>query len=94
MFYRPKYLAAAPIPVATLTVKTRIDGVPAKKRISIFDRQSQALLWHSFTNSNGEITIGLPLNYVEADYLSVVAYDDTGTYNAVIADSARATLVP
>ena len=94
MFSSPEILPALPVQVAALTVQTKIDGVPARKRISIIDRQSQALLWHSFTNPNGEITRVLPLNYVEADYLCIAAYDDTGTYNAVIADNARATLVP
>ena len=94
MFRRPTLLPAAPQQVATLTVKTQIDGEPARRRISILDRKSQSLLWHSFTNIDGEITRILPLQYTTSDYLIVTAMDDTGTYNAVVADNVQTTLLP
>ncbi|WP_417705313.1 hypothetical protein [Rheinheimera aquimaris] len=94
MFKRPSILPAQTQQTATLTVKTQINGVPAKRRISILDRKSQVLLWHSFTNADGEITRVLPLNYATADYLIVTALDDTGTYNAVVADNAQTALQP
>lgn len=94
MFLYPKRLPADSQQTAALTVKTQIDGVPARRRISIIDRKSQLLLWHSFTNVDGEITRILPLKYATSDYLCIAAYDDTGTYNAVIADNAQTTLLP
>ncbi|GAB2933682.1 hypothetical protein [Rheinheimera gaetbuli] len=94
MFFYPVTLAALPQQTASLSVQTKIDGVAARRRISIIDRKSQALLWHSFTNPDGEITRILPLKYTTSDYLCVAAYDDTGTYNAVVADNAQTTLLP
>lgn len=94
MFVYPNNLVALPLQAAALSVQTKIDGVPARRRISIIDRKSQSLLWHSFTNPDGEITRILPLKYATSDYLCVAAYDDTGTYNAVIADNAQTTLLP
>ena len=94
MFTYPKKLAAAPQAIAKLTVQTKIDGVPTRRRISIIDRVSQLLLWHSFTNPDGEITRRLPLKYATGEFLCITAFDDTSTYNAVIADNAQAELAP
>jgi hypothetical protein len=94
MFFSPNILPAQPQQVAAITVQTKIDGVAARKRISIIDRETQTLLWHSFTDVTGEITRILPINYATANYLCVTAYDDTGTYNAVVADNAQAILLP
>jgi hypothetical protein len=94
MFAYSKVIAALPQQTAALTIQTQIDGIPARRRISIIDRNSQVLLWHSFTEANGEITRVLPLNYATADYLCVTAYDDTGTYNAAVADNVQSVLLP
>lgn len=94
MFVYIRKLAALPQPSAALGILTKINGVPARRRISIIDRKTQALLWHSFTEATGDISRVLPLIYATTDYLCVTAYDDTGTYNAVVADNVQADLVP
>lgn len=94
MFVIPNILDAEQQLTAALTVKTKISGVAARKRIAIVDRKTQALLWHSFTESNGEMSRILPLKYASTDYLCVTAFDDTVTYNAVVADNVQADLVP
>lgn len=94
MFAYPKILSASALQVSALTVQTKIDGVPTRKRISIYDRKNQVLQWHSYTDTNGEITRILPINYATADFLIVTALDDTGTYNAVVADNVQTTLLP
>lgn len=94
MFFYMQLLPVTPQPVAKLTVKTQVLESPVRKRVSIVDRLTQELLWHSFVEADGEITRILPLKYSGSDYLCVTAYDDTGTYNAVVADNVQSELVP
>ncbi|MCT8124423.1 hypothetical protein H1D31_00025 [Alishewanella sp. BS5-314] len=94
MFFRSALLPPEPQVIAFLTVKTQVSSAPARKRIVVVDRETQELLWHSFVENNGEITRRLPPAYASTRYLCVKAYDDTMTYNAVVADFVQAELMP
>ena len=63
-----------------------VDGSPAQKRVLLFDRISLELLAATYSASaTGAWELsGLP-EYAEGSLL-VVAFDDTGTYNAEVAD--------
>ena len=63
-----------------------VDGSPAEKRIYVYSRSSMSLVaatWSSRTNGAWKV-FGLP-EYAEGALL-VLSVDDTGTYNAEVAD--------
>lgn len=63
-----------------------IDGVPSRRVVGVFDRRSLSLIAAAISEATtGEWELaGLP-EYPEAALL-VVALDNTGTYNAEVAD--------
>ena len=63
-----------------------VDGNPAQKRVMVFNRISLELLAATYSDpATGAWELsGLP-EYAEGSLL-VVAFDDTGTYNAEVAD--------
>ena len=63
-----------------------MDGNPAQKRVMVFNRISLELLAATYSApATGTWELyGLP-EYAEGSLL-VVAFDDTGTYNAEVAD--------
>ena len=63
-----------------------VDGNPAQKRVVVFNRISLKLLaaTYSAPATGAWELYGLP-EYAEGSLL-VVAFDDTGTYNAEVAD--------
>ena len=63
-----------------------VDGNPAQKRVMVFNRISLELLaaTYSAPTTGAWELYGLP-EYAEGSLL-VVAFDDTGTYNAEVAD--------
>ena len=63
-----------------------VDGNPAQKRVMVFNRISLELIaaTYSAPATGAWELYGLP-EYVERSLL-VLAFDDTGTYNAEVAD--------
>ncbi len=63
-----------------------VDGSPAKKRVVVFLRDSFTAVFVTLSDpaTGAWKAVGLP-QYAEGA-LTVIAFDDTGTYNAEVAD--------
>lgn len=85
--------AGASEPFAKVYGVTKTDSVPTPSRISILDRVSQYLLFTGKTAADGSWQRYVPAPYVTLRKLAVIAFDDTGTFNAVIADNVSAEVV-
>lgn len=79
---------------AYLHVNTKVNDVSVMSRISVSERRTHLLIQAHATNGAGEIRVVVPLKYTLFANLCVTAYDDTGTYNAVVADNVQAELAP
>lgn len=69
----------------------KVDGAPAEKRIVLQDRRSMSYIGSTISRPDGTWKIGNIWNPGEGNGL-VTVFDDTGTYNAEVAD--HITLVP
>lgn len=92
MFFEDQILKKS-VAASMLEINTKISGAPVRARVSVIDRRSQQLLWHSLTENNGQIEIVLPASYGSEYNLTVLAHDDTSTYNAVVADNVQSELL-
>lgn len=62
------------------------NGVPAKKRIMIFHKKTYEIIASAWSDATTGIWKISNTNEYPDRMLYVVAFDDTGTYNAEIAD--------
>jgi len=70
------------------------NGAPAKKRILVFSRESNTVIASTFSDATtGHWQISHTLEYPEKS-LFAVAFDDTETFNAEIADFISQVTMP
>lgn len=77
-----------------LMIESKQGGIAYKSLVQLSDRNTANLLWFGRTDSLGTLRVVLPFYYTAVKELLVVAMDDTGTYNAVVADNVQAELMP
>lgn len=75
-------------------VETKQVTVPYQSRVQISDRRLGTLFWLGKTDAVGKLRVIVPVQYTTKNDLLVVAVEDTGTYNAVVADRVQAELMP
>lgn len=75
-------------------VETKQGGVAYQSRVQVVDRNTGTLFWLGKTNPLGNLRVIVPFKYSTKTDLLVTAVDDTGTYNAVVADRVQAELMP
>lgn len=75
-------------------VETIQGGVAYQSRVHVSDRNLGTLFWTGKTDSAGKIRVIVPITYTTKNDLLVTAVEDTGTYNAVVADRVKAELMP
>lgn len=79
---------------AKLTINTQQAGTPYQAIVQISDRRVGIPLNFAKTNVQGELKLVVPAKYATRNDLLVVAIDNSGTYNAVVADRVQAELMP
>lgn len=63
-----------------------VDGVGAARRVEVQDRLTRELFAATWSNLDGSWEVRqFPLGWTPAGYIAIF-YDDTGTYNAEVAD--------
>lgn len=79
---------------AQLLVETKQGGTSYQSRVQVTDRRIGTLFWLGKTNAAGKLRVIVPAIYATKNDLLVVAVDDTGTYNAVVAGNVQAEIMP
>lgn len=64
----------------------------SSQRVMVMDRLDGTVIASGKTNAQGVFTRFVGANYVIDDALLVVGFDDTGTYNAQVADHINGVL--
>ncbi len=64
----------------------------SSQRFMILDRKDASVIASGRTNAQGVFTRFVGANYVIDDSLLVIGFDDTGTYNAQVADHINGVL--
>lgn len=82
-----------PVPGQVL-IETKQSGVTYQSRVQVSDRRLGTLFWLGKTDAAGKLRVIVPFDYTTKNDLLVTALDDTGTYNAVVADRVQAELMP
>jgi hypothetical protein len=75
-------------------VETKQSGVAYQSRVQVADRRFGTLFWLGKTDTAGKLRVIVPVEYTTKNDLLVTALDDTGTYDAVVADRVQAELMP
>ena len=72
----------------------KVNGTPAKKRVLVFDRKSNVVVASTYADATtGNFKISNINEYPE-ESLFVIAFDDSTTFNAEIADFVSQTTDP
>lgn len=80
--------------VGQILVESKQSGVAYQSRVQVSDRRLGTLFWLGKTDATGKLRVIVPATYATKNDLVVTALDDTGTYNAVVADRVQAELMP
>lgn len=94
MLSRFEYFPTGNIKPGQLDLETKNGGVPYQSRVMVADRGSGTLFWLGKTDAAGKLRVIVPVEYTTKNDLLVTALDDTGTYNAVVADRVQAEPMP
>lgn len=91
--YKMIAVGGEPIPGQVL-VESKQNGAAYQSRIHVMDRVSGERFILTKTDPTGKLRVIVPTTYTTKNDLLVTALDDTGTYNAVVADRVQAELMP
>lgn len=84
--------AADENPNAVISATIFYENQLSSQRFMIQDRKTGVVIASGRTNAQGVLTRFVGANYVQDDALLVIGFDDTGTYNAQVADHINAVL--
>jgi hypothetical protein len=79
---------------AQILIVTKQSDVGYRSLVQVEDRNTSNLFWFGRTDVAGNLRVILPAIYAASAELLITALDDTGTYNAVVADRVQAELMP
>lgn len=79
-------------PNAMIAGTTLYEGVPASQRFMVVNRLSGIVVASGKSRSDGTFARFVGSNFVSDNAVTVITFDDTGTYNAEVADHINAVL--